>query len=276
MNFFSKIFNLFNFNKSYKEIIKANTKTEDTGVQVPVIDVTEPAQRAEQELLQNWEKFANYDAILQIDEKYRYELLKDIYDNWDIHGVPKSILTKYSEYNEELLEQICMREKCRLNIRIKAYRFRNLSWLTIFVGLKSGISGSGLNYNWCMCTFDDFLELNLTNKLECFLDNGRYWGMDIISNSQGVIMEDFKLNDNSNINDIRLYHNGELHIFSKEEFLQYKEKHNLNNLYLTKEEKDEAWRREILESEKIQFDPAKRITKKYFEELIIQNRNKKH
>ena len=269
MNFFSKIFNLFNSNKSYKDIIKNNNNsneqviTENEVVDIPNqkeyskettkvnigIDASEPADKAKQDLLLNWEKFTNYDEILQIDEKDRYELLKDIYDNWAIHGIPKSILIKYSAYNEELLEQICMREKCRLNMRLKAYRFRNLPWLTIF-GLKLGVSGSGLNYDWCMCTFDDFLELNLTNKLECFLDNGKYWGADIMSNSQGIIMKDFNFNDNSDINDIRLYHNGELHIFNKEKFLEYKEKYNLDNLYLTKKERFEAWHREILGSKK--------------------------
>lgn len=265
MGILKSFFDLFKTNKSYKEILNQNKNTEignklNTTNSLAIIDVTKPVQKAKQELLLNWEKFANYDDILQIDEKERYELLKDIYDNWNIHGTPEFFKEKYVNYNEKIIEQINTKEGCRLNLRLKVYHFQNQTkckslnsnWLTIFSGNSSIITGPGLNYNWCMCTYNDFLELNLTNDLDCFLDNNKYWGMDIISNSLGVIMKDFNYNNDVNLNDIRLYHNGELHIFSKKEFLKYKEKYNLNNLYLTKQERDKVRHQELLEIKNIQ------------------------
>ena len=66
--------------------------------EVVVINVTEPSERARQELLQNWSKFADYNEILQIDEADRQNLLNDIYENWCIHGVPKFFREKYSQF----------------------------------------------------------------------------------------------------------------------------------------------------------------------------------
>lgn len=266
MKFLLTFFNLFNSNKSYKDIIKNDNFneqviTDNEVIDIPDkkerskkttkinigIDVSEQADKAKQDLLLNWGKFANYDEILQIDEKDRYELLKDIYDTWDIHGVPKSILTKYSEYNEELLEQICMREKCRLNIRIKAYHYykqrlrdEQLVWFNI--SFLPGVKGKGGIYQDTILEFKDLLNLNLTNELECFYENGKYAGEDILPNI-GIIRTGFRYNTDKNLKEIKLYHNKELHIFNAKEFIEYRTKYNLNNLYLTMEERSEAWRR---------------------------------
>lgn len=244
------------FNKNDEKKQDLSKEEISTKREVPVMDASEPAARARQELLENRDKFLTYDDILRINENDRYTLLKDIYDNWGIHGIPEFFKEKYSKYDKNLIEQIYVRENNRLNMRIKAYHYLNMQskdiWLTIFGVLRTCTGGTGIEYNWCICQGRDFLELNLTNKLECFLDNNKYWGMDIISNSLGVIMKDFNYNNDVNLNDIRLYHNGELHIFSKKEFLKYKEKYNLNNLYLTKQERDKVRHQELLEIKNIQ------------------------
>lgn len=236
--------------------------------EVVVINVTEPSERARQELLQNWSKFADYNEILQIDEADRQNLLNDIYENWCIHGVPKFFREKYSQYDPNLIEQIVMREKNRIDIRTKVYHYKNMTeasrnrnpfWFD-FLGCGSTLTGKGADFLKASCAFDDLLKLNLTNNLECFFENGKFAGLNVMTNYQGIIRKE-------NQNPIKFYHNGELHIMDKKGFKKYREENNLE-LYLDSIEANQKLWKEILKEKNIPFDENKQITKKFFFEAL--------
>ena len=235
---------------------------------VPVIDVSEPAEQAMQELLEQWEKFANYDEILQIDEADRKMLLKDIYESWNIHSIPKFFKEKYSKYDENLIEQIFLKESNRISIRMKAYHYKNMTessksknpfWFD-FLGWGSPLTGKGADFQKATCSFEDILNLNLTNDLDCFFKNGKFAGLNIITNIQGIIRKEYQ-------NPIKFYHNGELRIMDKKEFRKYRKEHNLM-LYLNSiEANQEIWKKKLKEKG-IPFDENKPITKKFFFDSI--------
>ena len=242
-----------------KEILhKAEIKPENN---VPVIEVSEPTEQATQELLAQWEKFANYDEILQIDKADREMLLKDIYESWNIHGIPKFFKEKYSKYDEKIIEQVYARESNRLNLRIKAYHYKEMCqrynplWFDI-LGWGSTLTGKGADFQKATCSFEDILNLNLTNDLDCFFENGRFAGLNIITNIKGIIKKEYQ-------NPIKFYHNGELHIMDKKEFRKYRKEHNLM-LYLNAIEANQELWKEILKEKGIPFDENKPITEKFF------------
>lgn len=256
--------NLFKKSKP-QEDLQTEVKSEN---KLPIIDVSEPAEQATRELLSQYEKFSNYDEILQIDEIDRKILLKDIYENWCIHGIPKFFREKYSKYDEKLIEQIVMRERNRINIRIKAYHYKNMIesdnnkktfWFDI-LGWSSPLTGKGVNFQKAICSFEDILMLNLTNDLDCFFENGKFAGLDIITNYNGIIRKE-------NQNPIKFYHNGKLHIMNKKEFKKYKKKYNLM-LYLNSIEANKELWKKILKEKGIPFDENKPITKKFFWDSI--------
>ena len=231
---------------------------------VPVIDVSEPAERAKEELLSQCEKFLDYDEILQIDVSDRKALLNDIYNNYGIHGVPKFFREKYSKYDKNLIEQIVMREGNRHGIRIKAYHYKNMTeysknknlfWFDI-LGWNLTLTGKGIDFQRATCSFEDILNLNLTNDMECFFENGKFAGLNIITNQQGIIRKEYQ-------NPIKFYHNGELHIMDKKTFKKYRKEHNLM-LYLNEIESNQELWKGILKEKGIPFDENKPITKKFF------------
>ena len=230
-----------------QEVLHTEVKSEN---KIPVIDVSEPAEQAKQELLEQLEKFANYDEILQIDEADRKELLKDIYESWCVHGVPKFFREKYKKYDEKLIEQIHAREVNRLIVRLKAYHYKGMCerynplWFD-FLGWGSTLTGKGANFAKASCMFEDLLKLNLTNDLECFFENGRFAGLNIITNIKGVIRKD-------NQNPIKFYHNGELHIMDKKEFRKYRKERNLM-LYLNSIEANQNLWKESFKRKKYFF-----------------------
>lgn len=232
---------------------------------IPVIDVSEPAEQATQELLSQYEKFSNYDEILQIDKADREMLLKDIYESWNIHGIPKFFKEKYSKYDEKIIEQVYARESNRLNLRIKAYHYKEMCqrynplWFDI-LGWGSTLTGKGADFQKATCSFEDILNLNLTNDLDCFFENGRFAGLNIITNIKGIIKKEYQ-------NPIKFYHNGELHIMDKKEFKKYKKKYNLM-LYLNSIEANQELWKKILKEKGIPFDENKHITKKFFWDSI--------
>lgn len=248
-----------------QEDLQIEVKSEN---KVPVIDVSKPADLAKQELLNQCEKFMNYNEILQIDDVDRKALLNDIYNSYGIHGIPKFFREKYSKYNENLIEQIFIRESNRFNIRMKAYHYKNMTESSInkspfwfdFLGWQSVLTGKGANFSNASCTFEDLLNLNLTNDLECFFENGRYAGFNIITNYQGVIKKE-------NQNPIKFYHNGKLHIMDKKEFKNYRKEHNLM-LYLNSTEATQNMWKEVLRQNGIPFDENKPITQKFFFEAL--------
>lgn len=188
---------------------------------VPVIDVSEPAERAKEELLSQCEKFLNYDEILQIDETDRKMLLKDIYENWNIAGIPKFFREKYSKYDKELIEFIYRKENGRCNIWIKLYHYENNNlnpnnWYRLFWTVDTPNDNT---FNGAICQIRDIL--NFTNEFD-YWQNGYYYFLNI---RPALLYKDAL---------IKLYHNNSLHLFNIKDFKKYRDEHNID-LYFPKE-----------------------------------------
>lgn len=83
-----------------------------------VIDCTKEAKSAQSKLLKSWKKISNYSLFSVIPFENRYEILKEIYTNWNIHGTDH-ILEKFPSYPKDELNRITLIEKFRMSDLIK-------------------------------------------------------------------------------------------------------------------------------------------------------------
>lgn len=197
-----------------QEVLHTELKSEN---KIPVIDVSEPAEHAKQELLEQWEKFANYDEIIQIDEADREMLLKDIYESWNIHGIPKFFREKYKKYDEKLINFIYRKENARHHIRLALYSQKNLNdWYRLFWSTEPS---NDYTFNGAICQAKDIL--NFTNEFD-YWENNCYYPLNI----RPALLINDKL--------IKLYHNNSLHLFNIRDFKKYRDEHNID-LYFPKE-----------------------------------------
>ena len=96
------------FFTSHKNRNKKYEKTE-----IPIIDVSDEANKIIVYLTKNYQNFCNYPQILQINEADRLEILSHIWGAWDLHLSEKDFKTKFSKYDSYLLNQIYLVESGR-------------------------------------------------------------------------------------------------------------------------------------------------------------------
>ncbi len=195
-------------------------------------DVINISIKAKKELLENYSNFSEYDWLRQIEEEDKLNLLKDIYDTFNFPAIPQFFYEKYFKYNKGLIEKIYIKEKNRLNIRIKAYYIykkrhntqENLSnkeevWFGIKIpGSKKGLTGQGKYLNNYCIEFDYLLYLNLTNDFDCYNSNGELVIPDIYSVKNKVSSFPIGL----------LYNGMVILILNEKEFLNYKKQFNFS------------------------------------------------
>ena len=80
---------------------------------IPIIDVSDEANKIIVYLTKNYQNFCNYPQILQINEADRLEILSHIWGAWDLHLSEKDFKTKFSKYDSYLLNQIYLVESGR-------------------------------------------------------------------------------------------------------------------------------------------------------------------
>lgn len=149
--------------------------------------------KAQKELLKNLERFADYEWLNRINENDKINLLKDIYDTYGLKEIPKFIYKKYSQYDKNLIKNIYIKEKSRLNIQVKAYFFaiqnktNTEKWFSISMpDDDQKMTGRAQYYNRNAINFNYLLYLNLTNDFDCFYSDGSLVVPDIIPISNKV------------------------------------------------------------------------------------------
>lgn len=238
-----------------KDMVSTPTKKVSEKTQSICIDTTEPAQNAKNDLLTNWKYFTNYPEFLILDEADKLPILEYIYGRWAVHGINEEFYKKYSKYDKDLLTFIYMKENNRLNIRIKLYQMCS-NWYRLFWNVNGSDDNS---FNGAICHFEDILKF--TDEFD-YWENNHYYGLDIISIHTGLILniKEFPV--------IKLFHNGELHIFHTiKDFKVYRDKYNLD-LYVSIEESLQDVYKAELKAKNISFDETKFITKKFFCESL--------
>ena len=202
-----------------------------------VDDIINITIKAKKDLLENYSKFSSYEWLKQIAEEDKLNLLKDIYDTFNFPAMPQFFYEKYSKYNKDLIENIYIKEKSRLNIRIKAYYIyekkhntqeisnnKQEIWFAIKMpGNMNELTGQGKNLNNYCIEFDYLLYLNLTNDFDCYYSDGSLAVPDILSVENKV----------SNFPIGLLYMGCDILILNEDDFMYYKNHFNFS-LYLDK------------------------------------------
>lgn len=144
-------------------------------------------------MLENWKMFVDYEWLNQINKCDRLKFLKDIYDTYGLNDIPEFIYKKYSKYDKKLIKNIYLKEKNRLNIRVKAYFFakkdntNNEKWFSISMPVNNqDITGHAQYYDRNAINFEYLLYLNLTNDFDCYYSDGNLVLPDIIPISNKV------------------------------------------------------------------------------------------
>lgn len=174
--------------KTYGDI-----KTNDNIIAYSGNDLAECVIQSQKELLENWKMFVDYEWLNQINKCDRLKFLKDIYDTYGLNDIPEFIYKKYSKYDKKLIKNIYLKEKNRLNIRVKAYFFakkdntNNEKWFSISMPVNNqDITGHAQYYDRNAINFEYLLYLNLTNDFDCYYSDGNLVLPDIIPISNKV------------------------------------------------------------------------------------------
>lgn len=126
---------------------------------IDIIDVTEEMDLIIEFLVNNYKIFCNYKQILEIEEKDRLELMRYIWEHWDVRINYKKLAEKFPQYRSSLLQDISLIETMRRYTFYKVQEFKDRGWDKEPLIKISGFDYTFLNSDVKFCTINTMIDV---------------------------------------------------------------------------------------------------------------------
>jgi len=188
-----------------------------------IIDASKDMQQIIKDLSKHYKDVCNYPEALNINEKDRKVIFKQLWESWNLHFDYEKFADKYPQYDRKEMLYIATKEHGRINCLYHQKKY-------IETWEKSGYKGLVVfNMNFCpFVIFNSNNDLCLIYDMHKVFDckwiekNGKEW---IERTSFRILMKKFKPED------LKIYNfwaNGEIKKLTPEEFLSWLKKYNID------------------------------------------------